>query len=191
MNKYLTHIKFLNFWAAVLILLFPCMVKAADKNTYILAVVPQLPAVETHKRWTPFAEKLSTELGVTIRIKTYSSIPHFEDDLLKGTPDLAFMNPYHEVMAKKTQGYVPLVRDKKNLVGILVAHRDKGINSVKDLINKEIAFPSPNAFAASLYMRALLTEKEKIVFKPLYVKTQARCRPAAVLTILWPGNRRT
>lgn len=161
---------FLQIAAAVLILVFPSLSGAADK-TFTLAVVPQLPAVEIHAKWAPFAEKISAELGVDIRIKTYSSIPQFEADLLSGAPDFAFMNPYHEVMAKKAQGYIPLVRDKTPLVGIIVARKDKGINSVQDLKDKEIAFPAPNAFAASLYMRALLIEKAKITFVPLYVKT--------------------
>jgi phosphonate transport system substrate-binding protein len=34
-----------------------------------------------------------------------------------------------------------------------------------------LAFPAPNAFGASLYLRALLIEKEKITFKPVYVGT--------------------
>jgi phosphonate transport system substrate-binding protein len=63
------------------------------------------------------------------------------------------------------------VRDQKDLVGIIVVAKDGPIKSTKDLDGKVIVFPSPNAFAASLYMRALLTEKEKINFTPKYVKT--------------------
>jgi phosphonate transport system substrate-binding protein len=52
-----------------------------------------------------------------------------------------------------------------------VAHKNTGINFVQDVNNKEIVFPAPNAFGASLYMRALLTRQEKIRFTPRYVQT--------------------
>lgn len=143
----------------------------SEDKIYTLAVVPQLPPAEIHKNWTPFVERLSKETGVTIKLKFYKTIPDFEEAFLKGIPDFAFMNPYHAVMAKKKQGYIPLLRDKTPLVGILVVKKDSRIQAVQDLNGKEIAFPAPNAYAAALYMRALLTEKEKIKFTPVYVKT--------------------
>ncbi len=162
-----------QFLLSVLILLSPCVVTADNNKTYILAVVPQLPTVEIYERWMPFVIKLSKELGANIQLKAYPSIPQFEADILKGVPDFAFMNPYHEVMAKNSQGYLPLIKDKADLVGILVVTKNSGINSIADLSGKEIAFPTPNAFAASLYMRALLANKGKVHFTPLYVKTHS------------------
>lgn len=155
------------------------MLGAEDKKKYILAVVPQMPAVETYERWTPFTEKLSEELGVQIQLRTYPSIRQFEADIVKGVPDFAFMNPY--LMAKSGNNYIPLVKDKTDLMGIVIVRKNGGISSVKDLENKEIAFPDPNAFAASLYVRALLTEKEKIHFKPVYVKTHSNVYRATAL----------
>lgn len=154
-------------------LFFPIGATAAEKKVYTLSVVPQVSAVQMYGAWNPFIKKLSQEAGVEIQLRAYSTIPEFEVDLLKGAPDIVYMNPYHQVMAHDAQGYVPLVRDKKDLVGILVARKDSGLASVKDLDGKEIAFPAPNAFAASLYMRALLKEKEKISIKPLYVNNHS------------------
>jgi phosphonate transport system substrate-binding protein len=156
-----------------LLMAFPLGAKAESKKVFTLAVIPQMRVSETYEKWTPFLKKLSQELGIEITIKPYTSIQQFEVDLLKGVPDFAYMNPYEAVSAKDAQGYVPLVKDSTNLVGILVAHKGGSIRSVKDLNGKEIAFPAPNAFAASLYVRALLTEKEKIHFKPRYVKTHS------------------
>ncbi len=156
-----------------LLMVFPFGAKAESKKVYTLAIIPQMRVSEIYEKWTPFLKKLSQELGIEITIKPYTSIQQFEADLLKGGPDFAYMNPYEAVSAKDAQGYVPLVKDSTNLVGILVAHKGGSIRSVKDLNGKEIAFPAPNAFAASLYVRALLTEKEKIHFKPRYVKTHS------------------
>ena len=44
---------------------------------------------------------------------------------------------------------------------------------MQDLDGADIAFPAPNAFGASLYMRALLAEQEKININPIYVETHA------------------
>lgn len=144
----------------------------AQQKKYTLAVVPQARSVEIIEKWTPFVKRLSQEIGAEIEILPYNSISHFEADLLNGVPDFAYMNPYEAVIAKG-KGYVPLVRDRNNLVGILAVRKGGKISSIKDLDGKEIAFPAPNAFAASLYMRALLSEKEKIAFTPQYVKTHS------------------
>ena len=66
------------------------------------------------------------------------------------------------------------MRDGANpLSGILVVQRDSPIKSIKELNGKEIVFPAPNAFGASLYLRALLAEQEKISITPRYVKTHS------------------
>jgi len=116
-----------------------------QEETYVLAVPPLLPPAEVYKDWIPFVERLSKETGTDIKLKVYNTISALEDDVINGIPDFTFTNPYHVVVAKKAQGYVPLVRDKTPLVGILVVHKDSPINSIQDLNGKEIAFPSPNA----------------------------------------------
>lgn len=145
----------------------------AQQTSYTLAVVPQLRISDIYQKWTPFLKKLSQELGVEIKIAPHSSMAQFEDDLAKGLPDFAYMNPLEVTLVKDSQGYIPLVRDKMNLAGILVVKKDGGIKAVQDLDGKEIAFPDPMAFAASLYLQALLKESEKIHFTPNYVKTHS------------------
>jgi phosphonate transport system substrate-binding protein len=100
------------------------------------------------------------------------SIPDFETELLAGTPDFSYMNPYHQVMVHRRQAYRPLVADATPLTGILVVRRDSGINKIEDLNGKALAFPSPNAFAASLVTRAILSQRG-IDIKPIYVKTHS------------------
>ena len=138
-----------------------------------VAVVPQFTSLQIHKDWTPFLERLSRDSGVPLKLKTYKLIPDFEADMLKGGADLVFMNPYHQVMAKRAAGYMPLVRDNNPLTGILLVRRDSPVKTIKNLAGEKLAFPSPNAFAASLYMRALLVEQEGIKFDPIYVNTHS------------------
>ena len=126
----------MKFWLLVAVsltsLLSISRVNAAAKEVYILAVVPQFTPSEVHRNWAPFVEKLSKATQRNFEIRIYPSIPKFEEAFLNGEIDLAFMNPYHAVMAKRAQGYIPLVRDAaKPLTGILVVRRDSPLKTVK------------------------------------------------------------
>ena len=139
---------------------------------YTLAVVPQASPAETYRRWAPFAEQLQRATGQHLQLRVYRTFDEFETDLVNGRADFAYMNPYHFLMARKAQGYLPLVRDGSRLLsGQLLVRRDSPVQSIKDLDGKVIAFPDPNAFAASLYMRALLQDKAKIRFTPSFFGT--------------------
>lgn len=136
---------------------------------YTLSVVPfQLP-LATHKDWMPIVDHLSKRLNVDIELRVYRAFSEFESELFQGIPDFAFVGPYLQVIAHKRQGYIPLVRSSQLLKGILVVPRDSPLKTVKDLEGKVIAFPSPNSLAASLYIRALLSQQERLRFTPRYL----------------------
>ena len=158
----------------LLILNFHSVSAEEQHKSFNFAVVPQLPALTLHKHWKPFLDRLTDLTGYKFNLVIHPSIPSFESDLYHGNPDFAYMNPYTQVLVKKSLGYTPIIRDqKRKLSGILVVRADSKIQSLKELDGKTLAFPSPNAFAASLYMRALLIEKEKLEIKPVYVNTHA------------------
>lgn len=159
---------------ALLLCGFAQTAMAAETRVYSVAVVPMLTGLAVHRDWSPLLERLGAATGHRFRLVQHDSIADFERAFLRGEPDFAFMNPYHAVMARRAQGYRPLVRDDaKPLTGILVVRKDSAYRGVGDLDGASIAFPSPNAFAASLYMRALLTEREKIGFNAYYAETHA------------------
>ena len=138
-------------------------------NTYIFAVVPQFKPAQLYKEWGPIIERLSTETGVKFKLVLAPSITKFEGELKSGTPDFAMSNPYQAVVAAKEKGYLTLLRDKKPFNGILIVSKDSPYKSVKDLDGQVLGFPSPNAFAASLYMRAKLNDEFGIKFTPRYL----------------------
>lgn len=149
-------------------------INAAEKDVYIFSVVPQFTPAEINRSWTPVVEKLSRATGRRFEIKIYPGYRQFEAAFMNGEIDLAYLNPYYAVMAKRAQGYIPLLRDDANrLIGLIVVRRDSTIQSIQELNGKELAFPSPNAFATSLYPRALLADQEKISIIPRYVSTHS------------------
>ena len=154
------------FWA----LLIPAISFA---QSYTVAVVPQFPAVEVHRAWTPLLVHLSAQTGLDLKLVTSASIPEFERSFQAGQPDLVFLNPYHMVVASRAHQYAPLVRESKELLtGILVVRADSPVKDLSDLAQQTIVYPAPNAFGASLYMRSLLAE-QKIPSQASYVKTHS------------------
>ena len=155
------------------ILLLVCLVSSSARaeTVYTLAVVPQFTSVDIGLRWTPLLERIRKDTGISLLLRNNASIPAFEAEFLDGLPDFVFLNPYHMVMAAKARSYRPLVRGRQALSGILVVRKDDRLKGVQDLGGATLAFPAPNAFGASLYMRALLREREGIGFTPSYVGT--------------------
>jgi phosphonate transport system substrate-binding protein len=149
-----------------------CLGDANAAKPYVVSVVPQLPASETYSHWAPVLEAVGLATKQCFTLNISKTIPDFELELLAGTPDFSYMNPYHQVMAYRRQAYRPLVADATPLTGIVVVRRDSGITKLDDLNGKQLAFPSPNAFAASLITRATLSQRG-IDIKPLYVKTHS------------------
>jgi phosphonate transport system substrate-binding protein len=145
----------------------------APLPAYTVAIVPQFGAEQLRNEWQPLLDRVGKAANVRLEMKHYASIPAFETGFLKGEADFIFANPYHAVLARAAQGYLPLVRDSELLTGLLVVPTKGGATTLKELDGKAIAFPAPNAFGASLYMRALLIQEAKIQFEPRYVRTHS------------------
>lgn len=137
-----------------------------------LGVVPVYASAEVHKRAHPLAMTLAAACKQPVKLALSRSAAEFEARFKKGAFDLVFLNPYHMVMAHKAQGYIPLVREgKEPSKGLLVVRADSPIRTVADLNGKTVAFPSPNTFSASLYLRALLEREHKVKIRVQYAKT--------------------
>lgn len=156
--------------------------QAADPDALVLTVVPRSPPPETHREWSPFVEQLSKDIGQPITLKLFKGISEYEQFTMYGHADLTFSNPYQFVKLHDRLGFIPLVRDDaERLSGSLVVRQNDSIQSVRELNGQTIAFPHPNAFGASLYMRALLTTEFGIQFTPTYVATHGNVYRSVIL----------
>lgn len=141
---------------------------AAAETRYIFAVIPQFAPIQAHQDWQPLLTRLEQTTGLRFQLRVYDQFPRFESELLHGLPDFAFVHPYQCIQAKQAHQYRPLVRSSEGLAGIVVVRRDSPFLTLRDLHRQTLSFPAPNALAASLYIRAILTEKERIAFTPIY-----------------------
>lgn len=146
----------------------------AWSDTITVGVVPQFEALRLASTWLPILEDIGERTGHTFEMVGAPTIPQFEVAFEAGEYDVAYMNPYHAVMAEQAQGYVPIVRDgSRKLFGILAVRNDSPLQDVKELDGKRIAFPAPNALGAALLMRAELDMLHGIKVEESYVSTHS------------------
>ncbi len=131
-------------------------------NAITIGVVPQQSPLILAKTWTPVIQYLEKETGEKIDLRIENSIPKFEEVLYSGGYDIAYMNPYHYIVANTKKSYIAKIRANEDLVGILVVNKLSTINDIRDIKGKKFLFASPNAFAATLLTKYELSKKYNI-----------------------------
>lgn len=144
---------------------------AAD--AYSFAVVPQYDQRKLFAVWKPVVDSISKRTGIQLNLVATLTVPEFERELSKGSFDFVYANPYHILREESRQGYVPLIRDKAPLRGILVVPKDSPLKSPAELDGQQMAIPSFNALGASLLLRADLAQIFKVKITPVNVKTHS------------------
>jgi phosphonate transport system substrate-binding protein len=165
-----------------------CLGHAQPQQRFIFDVVPQFPAAKIHATWAPLLERVGQAAQVCFELRIAASIPEFEQVLWQGHAQWAYANPYHAVIAHKRHRYVPLLADgKEKLSGILVVPKDSPAQSVEALRGQSVAFPAPNAFAASLLIRAELA-RQRIDITPVFVKTHGNVYRSVITRDTFAGG---
>lgn len=166
--------KHLHHAILFILLLLPLTNTALAEKIYSIGVVPQFEARRTAKIWQPILDEINQLSGVRIELKASPNIPTFEKQVYDGEFDFSYMNAYQAIITNKKQGYLPLLMDNDHsLSGIIVVKRNSPILSVSELDGTTVAFPSPNALAATLLPRAELDQKFNIRVNELYVKSHS------------------
>ncbi|MCG9751313.1 phosphate/phosphite/phosphonate ABC transporter substrate-binding protein [Vibrio brasiliensis] len=128
-------------------------------QTLTFGIVPQQSASRLAEQWTPIMDYLSETTGIKVVFSTAPDIPTFEQRLANGMYDIAYMNPYHYTVFSHQPGYRAIVKAKdKQIRGIIVARKNDQIESLEQLDNSKLAFPSPAAFAATILTQSDLNK---------------------------------
>lgn len=156
---------------ALILLLFLSGPLIAGQSLTV-GVVPQFPIKKLHAIWKPILDQLEQDTGYTFIFKSSPDIPTYEKEFLAGQFDIAYMNPYHYLIA--ADDYRPLVRDTgRQLYGIIVVAKESAIQSLVELEGALIALPAPNALGASLMTRAAMSHEYGIHYQTQYVNTHS------------------
>ena len=158
---------FLSTWLLLLLLVS----SASHAETLTFGIVPQQSAKKLAANWSPLLRYLSKKTGDTIQFATAKNIPTFEKRLAAKEYDIAYMNPYHFAVFNQPNGYQALTKQSdKTIRGIIVVHKDSGINTIEQLHDQRLAFPAPAAFAATIIPRAEM-QRKGINVLPTYVSS--------------------
>lgn len=145
--------------ALIALAAMPALVRA-NGPSLSFGVVPQQSAVELAKGWIPLLQLVAQRAHVGLRFATATDIPTFERRLLAGEYDLAYMNPYHYTVFSQKPGYQAFAKEKgRRLRGLVVVRKDSPLRAMPDLSGREIVFPAPAAFAATVLPRAELARQ--------------------------------
>lgn len=145
----------MGFIMRILLLIF--LSSFALGQTYSFGVVPQQSAKVLAQRWVPILQYLSSVTGDEYQFKTAVDIPEFEQALLNGEYDFAYMNPYHYTVFSEKPGYQAFAKQANQVIrGIIVVPKDSALTDISQLAGAKMAFPSPAAFAATVIPQAVL-----------------------------------
>jgi phosphonate transport system substrate-binding protein len=143
----------------------------AEQSTYSFGIVPQQSATKMVRLWGPVLAKISKKSGVKLKFRTAKNIPTFETEVLAGSYDFSYMNPYHYVIFNQHPKYQAISRAKdKKIQGIVVVRKDSPIESLDELHEQPVAFPAAASFAATLLPYAHMCV-QGIFYQPTYVKS--------------------
>jgi hypothetical protein len=160
--------------AAVFGLLLAAMLpSAASAETYSFGVVPQFEPRKMFGIWQPIIDELQKRTGHRFNLVVTLTVADFEKELEKGSLDFVYGNPYHILRVNAKQGYIPLVRDRNPLRGIVLVRKDSALRNLKELDGKTLAVPSPNALGASLMVRTDLERLYGVRMKMVNVRTHS------------------
>jgi phosphonate transport system substrate-binding protein len=127
---------------------------ALAEEEYSFAVAPQYEQRKLFTIWKPIVDAVAKRSGLHLKLVATASVTELEHGVSNGNFDFVYFNPYYILRESTRQGYIPLVRDRKPLRGIVVVAKDSPVKSPRELNGQRLAIPSFNALAASLLVRA-------------------------------------
>lgn len=141
------------------------------KAEYVVGITPQFEANKLFAIWRPILDALEKETGLAFTLRGAPVLNEFEQQYNAGMFDFVYANPYF-VGVRNRQGYLPLIRDHgSSLSGIVVVRKDSPIQNVRELVGQTVAFPSANALAGCLLIRAELEDEFGVKVAPRFVRT--------------------
>lgn len=132
-------------------------------------IPPQQSPIEVIKRWTPVMQYLEKKTGLGLELKTAKDIPTYQQQVMEGLYDIAFMSPFSYVAATKTQGYLAFAQEKDGTsFGMIVTRKGGSIKHLSQLNGQTMAFPSKTAVMATILPLRQL-EEQKVAVNIQYV----------------------
>ena len=134
---------------------FPDTAHAAPA-VYTVAIVPVLPATEIKRRWQPLLDQLAQETGLGFRFRLYEDNAQLEASLLRGEPDFAMIGAFQ--LWHVRPHYLPILRDTRPMIGMVVVRQDSTLHTLSDLNNRTLALPNGSDMTSTLLTSQVLKD---------------------------------
>ncbi len=164
------------FWCCVVLgLLGGPVGAAAGLRPLRFGVLPLQSPVALARLFIPLCARLAKALHRPIVFATAPDFRRFMARAEKGRYDVVFLNPY---LYRRLHGYRAVARIKGvPFIGLLITRRGRHIGPLdpRNLAGRTIAFPDPDAFAATLMVKEYLRSHGVIVdteMRPVYLRSQ-------------------
>ena len=144
---------------------------AAADQPYGFNVLNQRSVALTAQYWNPILIYVSRKSGVPLELKLAKTTKEGNALAEQGAYDFLYTNHFF-TPERDRLGFRVIARPAgRGIQGQIVVPQDSPIRSLQELNGKEVAFPSPDAFAAYfLPMDALI--KSKVDVKPVFTSNQ-------------------
>lgn len=124
----------------------------AEVKVYVVGIHPLHNPQRLMELYGPVVEYINAGIpGVHLILEASKNYGDFENKLYSGHFDFAMPNPYQTVLSLK-HGYHVFGKmgDDKDFCGIILVRKDSGIQTVRNLKGKKVAYPAPTALAATM-----------------------------------------
>jgi phosphonate transport system substrate-binding protein len=157
--------------ALAALLTFGSAAHAAEEQPYAFNVLNQRSIALTSQYWNPILIYVSKKSGVPLELKLAKTTKEANALAEQGAYQFLYSNHFF-TPERDRLGYRVIARPAgPGIRGQLVVPADSPIKTLAELNGKEVAFPSPDAFAGYwLPMDALL--KSKVNIKPVFTTNQ-------------------
>lgn len=148
---------------------------AAGLRPLRFGVLPLQSPVALARLFIPLCAHLAKALHRPIVFATAPDFQRFMARAKKGRYDVLFLNPY---LYRQLHGYRAVARIKGvPFIGLLITRQGRHIGPLtpRSLAGRSIAFPDPDAFAATLMVKEYLRARGVIVdteMRPVYLRSQ-------------------
>ncbi len=119
-------------------------------------LLPRLSATELTAMFTPLADYLTKETGEKVSIIVPKDFDAFKAAIKSGQMDMGFANSLIYVQLKKEASVDPLavsseLKGGTKFRGIIIARRDGGIETIRDLKGKKLIFVEKDSAAGYIF----------------------------------------
>lgn len=147
--------------ALVLAVLISVMFAADGGAEIRMGILPRLNPVEMYTMFKPFADYLSRETGEKTTLVIPKDFEAFKAMFQAGQMDIGFANSLIYVQLRQDAPIEPLALAAENMAGtkfrgILIARKDNGIKSLRDLKSKTLVFVEKSSAAGYIFQMMLL-----------------------------------